>query len=212
MCAALLAEWWRGEYSNSIVYVVIDETVQSLLGVVGRGGRCVGICRQQLFGRILCCDEKPSVACRVASAVADVLSEGESALADGVVLRPGERDRDCYDDDGADDVVERRRGAVSAGSWYVRADNAIRMGDAGGGGGGGGVCTGGERCRGMRFGRAKHASWRGGLLVLGGGGGGVEGGGAAASIFTLYRRRRVRLYTDDGSGGRGGLLKCALTV
>lgn len=24
MCAALLAEWWRGEYSNSIVYVVID--------------------------------------------------------------------------------------------------------------------------------------------------------------------------------------------
>lgn len=39
MCAALLAEWWRGEYSNSIVYVVIDETVQSLLGVVGRGGR-----------------------------------------------------------------------------------------------------------------------------------------------------------------------------
>lgn len=152
------------------------------------------------------------MACRVASAVADVLSEGESALADGVVLRPGERDRDCYDDDGADDVVERRRGAVSAGSWYVRADNAIRMGDAGGGGGGGGVCTGGERCRGMRFGRAKHASWRGGLLVLGGGGGGVEGGGAAASIFTLYRRRRVRLYTDDGSGGRGGLLKCALTV
>ena len=73
------------------------------------------------------------------------MSEGESALADGVVLRPGERDRDCCDDDGADDVVERRRGAVSAGSWYVRADNAIRMG--------GGVCTGGERCRGMRFGR-----------------------------------------------------------
>lgn len=65
----------------------------------------------------------------------------------------------------------------------------------------------------MRFGRAKHASWRGGLqalLVLSGGG--VEGGRAAASIFTLYRRRRVRLYTDDGSGGRGGLLKCALTV
>jgi hypothetical protein len=27
MCAALLAEWWRGEYSNSIVYVVIDETM-----------------------------------------------------------------------------------------------------------------------------------------------------------------------------------------
>jgi hypothetical protein len=56
MCAALLAEWWRGEYSNSIVYVVIDETVQSLLGVVGRGGCPVGICRQQLFGRIPCFD------------------------------------------------------------------------------------------------------------------------------------------------------------
>ena len=56
MCAALLAEWWRGEYSNSIVYVVIDETVQSLLGVVGRGERSVGICRQQLFGRIPCFD------------------------------------------------------------------------------------------------------------------------------------------------------------
>ena len=152
------------------------------------------------------------MACRVASAVSDVLSESESTLADGVVLRPGERDRDYCDDDGDDDVdvVERQRGAVSAGSWYVRADNAIRMGDAAGGGG---VCTGGERCRGMRFGRAKHASWRGGLqalLVLSGGG--VEGGRAAASIFTLYRRRRVRLYTDDGSGGRGGLLKCALTV
>jgi len=46
------------------------------------------------------------VACRVASAVADVLSEGESTLADGVVLRPGERDRDYCDDD---DVVEYRR-------------------------------------------------------------------------------------------------------
>ena len=47
------------------------------------------------------------MACRVASAVADVLSEGESTLADGVVLRPGERDRDYCDDD--DDVVEYRR-------------------------------------------------------------------------------------------------------
>ena len=56
MCAALLAEWWRGEYSNSIVYVVIDETVQSLLGVVGRGERSVGICRQQLIERIPCFD------------------------------------------------------------------------------------------------------------------------------------------------------------
>lgn len=65
------------------------------------------------------------------------MSEG-GTLADGVVLRPGERDRDADDED--DDVVEQRRGAVSAGSWYVRADNAIRMGR----GGGGGVCTGGE--------------------------------------------------------------------
>ena len=86
---------------------------------------------------------------KAASAVADVLSECESTLADGVVLRPGERDRDYYDDDGVDGVVERRRGAVSAGSWYVRADNAIRMGGAGG------VCTGGERCRGMRFGESQ---------------------------------------------------------
>ena len=72
------------------------------------------------------------MACRVASAVADVLSEGESTLADGVVLRLGERDRDYCDDDGDDDVdvVERQRGAVSAGSWYVRADNAIRMSGA----------------------------------------------------------------------------------
>lgn len=69
------------------------------------------------------------------------MSESESTLADGVVLRPGERDRDCDDVDNADDddVVERRRGAVSAGPWYVRADNAIRMS-----GGSGGVCTGGE--------------------------------------------------------------------
>jgi len=36
----------------------------------------------------------------------------------------------------------------------------------------------------------------------------AESGGMATSIFTLYRRRRVRLYTDNGSGGRRGL-KCA---
>ena len=112
-------------------------------------------------------------------------------------------------DDGADDVVERRRGAVSAGSWYVRADNAIRMGGAD-------VVVCVRAARGAvecGLGESQHASWRGGLqalLVLSGGG--VEGGRAATSIFTLYRRRRVRLYTDDGSGGRGGLLKCALTV
>ena len=52
------------------------------------------------------------------------MSEG-GTLADGVVLRPGERDRDADDED--DDVVEQLRGAVSAGPWYVRADNAIRM-------------------------------------------------------------------------------------
>lgn len=33
MCAALPAEWWRGEYSNSIVYVVIDGTMRSWTGV-----------------------------------------------------------------------------------------------------------------------------------------------------------------------------------
>ena len=103
------------------------------------------------------------MACRVASAVGDVLSESESTPADGVVLRPGERDRDCDDVDNADDdVVERRRGAVSAGPWYVRADNAIRMSR-----GGGSVCVRAARCRGMRFGRAKHASWRGGVQALG---------------------------------------------
>lgn len=65
MCAALLAEWWRGEYSNSIVYVVIDETVQS-----PRCGRArwtiVGICRQQLFVVARCFDARPRVACRFA--------------------------------------------------------------------------------------------------------------------------------------------------
>jgi hypothetical protein len=142
----------------------------------------------------------------VASAVDDVLSESESTLADGVVLRPGERDRDCDDDANVgDDVVEQRRDAVSAGPWYVRADNAIRMS---GGGGGGGVCTGGEV--------PWNAVWESQTRVVGAagcwrwvvvGGGGVEGGRVAASIFTLYRRRRVRLYTDNGSGRRGGLLK-----
>jgi hypothetical protein len=66
-------------------------------------------------------------------------------MADGVVLRPGERDRD--------DVVGRRRGAVSAGVWYVRADNAIRMG--------GGVCTDGGGKRGVECGLGpKHARVR----------------------------------------------------
>lgn len=121
------------------------------------------------------------------------------------MLRPGERDRDA--DDADDDVDGRRRGAVSAGSWYVRADNAIRMG-------GGGVCTGGEV--------PWNAVWESQTRVVArrAAGAGVRrrrrrcrggGGGVAASVFTLYRRRRVRLYTDDGSG-RGGLLKCALTV
>ena len=65
-----------------------------------------------------------------------------------------------------------------------------------------------RRCRGMRFGRAKHASWRGGLqaLVVVVGGGVEKSRGVVVSIFTLYRRRRVKLYTDNGSG-RGGLLK-----
>lgn len=35
MCAALPAEWWRGEYSNSIIYVVIDGTVRSYSEVFG---------------------------------------------------------------------------------------------------------------------------------------------------------------------------------
>jgi hypothetical protein len=131
-----------------------------------------------------------------------VLSEG-GTLADGVVLRPGERDRDA--DDADDDVDGRRRGAVSAGSWYVRADNAIRMD-------GGGVCTGGEGAVECGLGGPNTR-----LARLAAGAGGrwwrrrSRDGGAAASIFTLYRRRRVRLYTDGGSG-RGGLLKCALTV
>jgi hypothetical protein len=38
MCAALLAGWWRGEYSNSIVYVVIDGESVVGLDAVGRGG------------------------------------------------------------------------------------------------------------------------------------------------------------------------------
>ena len=143
------------------------------------------------------------MACRVASAVADVLSEGESTLADSVVLRPGERDRDYCDDD---DVVERRRGAVSAGSWYVRADNAIRMGGADvvvcvRAARGAVECGLGESQTRVVARRAAGAGccrrWRA-----------AESGGMATSIFTLYRRRKVRLYTDNGSGGRRGL-KCA---
>jgi hypothetical protein len=69
MCAALLAEWWRGEYSNSIVYVVIDETRSSLLGAEGRGGWFVAVFRQQLFVQARCFDVRTSVACLDASAV-----------------------------------------------------------------------------------------------------------------------------------------------
>lgn len=132
------------------------------------------------------------------------MSEGGRVLADGVVLRPGERDRN----DAGDDVVERRRGAVSAGSWYVRADNAIRMG------GGGGVCTGGQV--------PWNAVWEPNTRVVAGAAGcralgrstaaasvaaSRAEGWMAASIFTLYRRRGVRLYTDDSSGGRVEVLR-----
>jgi len=108
------------------------------------------------------------------------LSES-GTLADGVVLRPGERDRDA--DDADDDVDGRRRGAVSAGSWYVRADNAIRMG-------GGGVCTGGEVPWNAVW-EGQTRVWRGLLqaLVVVGGGGDVEMEG---------RRRRYSHCTGDG--------------
>jgi hypothetical protein len=43
MCAALLAGWWRGEYSNSIVYVVIDGEGVVGLNAVRRGGH---LCRR----------------------------------------------------------------------------------------------------------------------------------------------------------------------
>jgi hypothetical protein len=122
------------------------------------------------------------------------LSEGGTALADGVVMRPGGRTRD--------DVVERRRGAVSAGSWYVRADNAIRMD---------GWCVyGRRRCRGMRFGSQTHASWlwRGGLQALGCRRRRRRGRrDGEVDIHTVQTTgRRVRLYTDGSSsgGGRGG--------
>lgn len=70
------------------------------------------------------------------------------------------------------------------------------------------VCTGGEVPWNAVWESQTHASWRGGLQALGGcRRRGVEGGGVAASIFALYRRRRVKLYTDNGSGRRGGLLK-----
>ena len=55
------------------------------------------------------------------------------------------------------------------------------------------VCVRAARCRGMRFGRAKHASWRGGLqaLVFVGGGGGVE-------VEVEGWRRRYSHCTGDG--------------
>jgi hypothetical protein len=112
------------------------------------------------------------------SAVAEVLSEGRTALADGVVMRPSGRDRD--------DVVERRRGAVSAGPLYVRADNAIRMDRWWW------WCVYGRRGAVECGLGAKHARRGCGAAgcrrwgVVGGGGG--EGGGMARSIFTLYRR------------------------
>lgn len=114
-----------------------------------------------------------------ACSATDGLSEGGTALADGVVLRrPGVRERD--------DVVGRRRGAVSAGAWYVRADNAIRMG--------GGVCTGGEapwnavwepNTRVVRLAVARRIAGAGRVGV----GGGEEGGG------------RVDMHTVQAAGG-----------
>ena len=129
------------------------------------------------------------MACRVASAVGDVLSESESTPADGVVLRPGERDRDCDDVDNADDdVVERRRGAVSAGPWDVRADNAIRMGGAG-------VVVCVRAARGAVECGLGESQTR--VVARRAAGAGccrrrraAESGGMATSIFTLYRRRR----------------------
>lgn len=113
------------------------------------------------------------------------MSEGESTLADGVVLRPGERDRDYCDDD---DVVERQRGAVSAGSWYVRADNAIRMGGAG-------VVVCVRAARGAVECGLGESQTR--VVARRAAGAGccrrrraAESGGMATSIFTLYRRRR----------------------
>ena len=143
-----------------------------------------------------CFDGQSSVARSFASAVADVLlSEGGTALADGVAMRPGGR--------GRDDVVERRKGAVSAGSWFVRGDNAIRMGS--------GVCTGGKV--------PWNAVWEPNTRV-------VAVARRAAGVGGCRRRRRgrrdgeveiihtvqtaeVRLYTDGGSGGRARWwLKC----
>jgi hypothetical protein len=146
------------------------------------------------------------VACRVASAVGDVLSESESTLADGVVLRPGERDRDCDDVDNADDdVVERRRGAVSAGPWYVRADNAIRMSR-----GGGSVCVRAARLPWNAVWESQtHASW-----ARRAAGAGWSSAAAASRVEGWWCRyshctgdEEVKLYTDNGSGRRGGLLK-----
>lgn len=76
---------------------------------------------------------------------------------------------------------------------------------------GGGVCTGGEgavecglaakHARRVRLGVARRIPGAGRVGV---GGGEEEEWAAATSICTLYRRREVRLYTDGGSGGRGG--------
>lgn len=130
---------------------------------------------------------RPDVICVSVRVVYVAGHWGGMALSGEVVSRRSARD----------DVVGRRRGAVSAGAWYVRADNAIRMGD-------GGVCTGGEggavECE-----EAKHASCdrrrRGGFQ-----GGcreaavGEERSGGVDVVMHTHCTGDVRLYTGDGSG------------
>jgi hypothetical protein len=71
------------------------------------------------------------------------------------------------------------------------------------------VCVRAARCRGMRFGSQTRASWlwRGGLQALGSRWRRRRRGrrDGEVDIHTVQTSgRRVRLYTDNSSGGRGG--------